>query len=118
RLDVASAHGRQHLGGADRHVAAECEFVFSPFGMNLEHRDSPGVAHFRIEFHEIAVVGQALAVSIKPELPRPGTAERFLELGAEAGLCDAALPAFPVGLSLKAVSAQELALLRLHIPEA
>ena len=107
-LNVASANRRQHFGGSDRHIATKRQFIFSPGSMDLKHRNPPGVALFLIEFDEVIVIGQALAVSVEGKLPWAGLAERFFEFGAEADLSDSAGPSLAKALPLKSVTAQEL----------
>src|SRR5690348_2089618 len=86
--------------------------------MNLERGNSPGIDLFLVEFDVIVVVRQALSESTKAEAPRPGLAQRFLEICSETRLHDPAVPSLAVGAALKPIPAQEVRVLRLHIAEA
>ena len=107
-LDFARARGGQHFRGRDGHVLRMAQFIFAPGAMNLQDGDSPGVHLFLIEFHVVVVIRQAFAIAAKVNRHGPGRLMRFFEIGAEANLRDAALPAFAVSAALITVSAQEI----------
>src|SRR3981081_3363192 len=73
----------------------------------------------RIQLDIVLVAWQHLAKATELHLPRSEiTGQGFLERGPETSHVRSALPARAVGATLEAVPAQEIRMLRFHIPEA
>jgi hypothetical protein len=103
-FDVAAAGRGQHLRRGDLHILADREFVFAPGAAHLRHGNSPGIHFFLVEFHEIAVTGQALAEAADGKVPGAGLTDRLLEISAQTGLPDSSLPSFAKAATLIPVS--------------
>src|SRR5262249_31197667 len=117
-FNVAAAGRGQHFRRGDLHILADREFVFAPRAAHPEHRNSPGIGFFRVEFHEIIVTGQELAEAADRKPPGTGPADRLLEISAQAGLHDSSLPSFAPARTLIAVSPQEGCVASLHVTKS
>src|ERR1700739_3009196 len=110
RFDVAGSGRSQHLSRGDRHILAQSDLIFTKRAVDLQNRDSPRINLFFVEFHEVIVVRQALAVTAKDESPRTWLTNRLLEVHAESRLRDPTLPAFAMCAALEPVSSHEAGL--------
>src|SRR6266550_5393396 len=121
RLDVLASRRREHLGCLGLYVLADGPLVRTPRAVDPQQRDPPLVRALRVQVHVVLVTGQAFAVALHGDPPRPGLAQLLLQLGAEAWLRRAANPPLPARPRLNPVAAHEADLavgLRAEVAEA
>src|ERR1700730_7782828 len=119
-LDVACSRRGKHLRRRNRHILADRVLVLAKGTVDLQHGNSPCI-HLVFVFVElgiVVVVGQTLTVPAKGEPPRPGAAQRLLELWPKSCLRNSSLPSFTMSSTLKTISSQELDLLCLHVAKS
>src|SRR6516164_2035787 len=86
--------------------------------MDLQRRNSPSVQLVLVHFHPVAVIRQAFAESAEGHAPWSRLAQHLLEVHADAGHVDPAVPAFAAAAALIAVAARKVLLLGFHVTES
>src|SRR2546423_821170 len=110
--------GFQHLACRVAHVFDHLALVVAESHFDVQDRDAPGIDDVLVEADVIFITRQAFTETAQADAPRVILAHHLFQAGAEAGHAFGVLPQRLAGAALKAVTANELAVLRRQVAEA